>query len=162
MTQSISSGCVVGYHFTMKNAAGVVLGEATGGDISYYLHGAENIPPGLEKHMSGRTVGDTFETEVLPEEAFGERQEVEPMEVPRSGFGDADLEAGVQVVAETPDGNEVLLWICEVTDESVMLDPNHPLAGETLHFTVEVVSIRDATDEEKEHGHPHEGDHHHH
>jgi FKBP-type peptidyl-prolyl cis-trans isomerase SlyD len=161
MTQSITSGSVVGYHFTMKNAAGDLLGQATGEDVSFYLHGAENIPPGLEKQMDGRKVGESFETEVAPEEGFGERQEVEPMKVPRSGFGDAELEEGVQVVAETPDGNEIVLWICGVTKDEVMLDPNHPLAGETLHFAVEVVSVREATEEELEHGHPHMGGHHH-
>ena len=97
------------------------------------------------------------------EDGFGERQDVEPLSVPRASFPeDAEVEPGVQVVAETPDGDAVPLWVHDVNDERVLLDPNHPLAGEKLSFDIEVISVREATKEEIEHGHPHEGGEHDH
>jgi FKBP-type peptidyl-prolyl cis-trans isomerase SlyD len=162
MSSKIKSGSVVGYRFTMRDSQGEVVGEVSGEDVTHYLHGADNIPPGLEKALEGHGAGDSFSVQVNAEDAFGERQEVEPLAVPRASFpSDAPIETGAQVMAETPDGEVVALWVSEANDEHVLLDPNHPLAGEPLSFDLEVVSVRAATEEEIEHGHPHEGDHHH-
>ncbi len=163
MSKSIGSGSVVGYRFTMRDTAGEIVGQVSGDEVTHYLHGAENIPPGLEKAMTGRAEGDTFSVEVAAEGGFGERQEVEPLSVPRASFPeDTVIEPGAQVEAEAPSGEAVPLWVTDVNDERVLLDPNHPLAGEKLSFDIEVVSVREATKEELDHGHPHTGDDHDH
>ena len=163
MSNKIKTGSVVGYRFTMRDSEGEVVGEVSGEELTHYLHGADNIPPGLEKALEGRAAGDSFSVEVSAEDAFGERQEVEPLAVPRSSFPeDAPIEEGAQVMAETPNGEVVALWVAEANDKRVLLDPNHPLAGVNLSFDIEVVSVRAATQEEIDHGHPHMGDDHDH
>ena len=160
MKDAIGDGHVVGYRFTISGDEGEVLAVTEGEETAYYLHGHGTWPPGLEKHMKGKKPGDRFELELAPNEAFGERQSQPLVPVPRASFPDeAELCVGMHVAAETEDGDTVALWVAEVGDEQVMLDINHPLAGRRLQMKVEIVSIREATPEELEHGHPHEGDH---
>jgi FKBP-type peptidyl-prolyl cis-trans isomerase SlyD len=160
---AIADGSVVTIHYTLKNADGDVLDSSVGGEPMDYLHGAENIVPGLEKELAGRTVGDRVEATVAPAEGYGERSGPEPQPVPRSSFpDDADLEEGMQVFARGPDDQTFALWVVGVDEDSVVLDHNHPLAGETLHFDVEVKGVRPATEEEVQHGHPHGPNGHHH
>lgn len=155
MSTPIEEGKVVNIHYTLKNDEGEVLDSSSGGDPLAYLHGAENIVPGLERQLAGHAPGDKFEAVIPPTEGYGERSEIDPQQVPRSAFPDgADLQEGMQVVAQGPNG-KFPLWVVGVGDEHVLLDPNHPLAGVTLHFDIEVKDVRDATEEEKEHGHPH-------
>ena len=162
MTETIREGQVVGYRFTVRGDDGEVLAVTERDETAFYLHGHGTWPPGLEKHMSGKKPGDRFEAELGPDEAFGERQEQELVAVPRDSFpDDAELVVGMHVAAETDGGDTVSLWVAEVGDDEVKLDINHPLAGRTLRMEVEVVSSRDATEEELDHGHPHVGDHHH-
>ncbi len=158
----IEAGKVVFFHYTLTNDAGETIDSSRGGNPLPYLHGAGNIVPGLEKQLTGKAVGDKLQAAVAPEEGYGVRHG-HPMPVPRDQFPqDVDIQPGMQFFAQDPDGNQFPLWIAEVTDETVTVDPNHPLAGENLNFDVEIVSIRDASDEEKEHGHPHlPGMHHH-
>jgi len=160
MSDVIADGMVVGYRFEMARAdGGDVIANTAEGSVSYYLHGAENIPPGLEKALAGKKVGDKLAVEVAPEDAFGERDDVEPLAVPLDQIEQSeDVETGASVMVESPDGEVHMLFVAKVDDENMYLDPNHPLAGVTLKFDVEVLSLRDATDLEKEHGHPHEGD----
>jgi len=125
-----------------------------------YLHGAENIVPGLERKIQGCAVGQKLDVVLEPAEAYGERNG-SPLAVPKDAFpDDTDLAVGMHVVAQNPDGSMIPLWILEVGEDRVVVDPNHPLAGVTLHFSVEVKDIRDATKEEIEHGHPHGADGH--
>lgn len=160
---AIADGSVVTIHYTLKNADGDVLDSSVGGEPMDYLHGAENIVPGLEKELAGRTVGDRVEATVAPAEGYGERSGPEPQPVPRSSFpDDADLEEGMQVFARGPDDQTFALWVVGVDEDSVVLDHNHPLAGVTLHFDVEVKAVRPATEEEVQHGHPHGPNGHHH
>jgi FKBP-type peptidyl-prolyl cis-trans isomerase SlyD len=155
MSTEIAEGMVVSIHYTLKNDDGDVLDSSSGGEPLAYLHGAENIVPGLERQLTGRTTGDKFEAVVQPAEGYGERSEIDPQKVPRDAFPDgADLQEGMQVVAQGPSG-KFPLWVVGVGDDHVMLDPNHPLAGVTLHFEIEVQSVRDATEEEISHGHVH-------
>jgi FKBP-type peptidyl-prolyl cis-trans isomerase SlyD len=158
---TIADGKVVLFHYTLKNDAGETLDSSAGGEPMPYLHGASNIVPGLERQMSGKKAGDKFEAVVPPEEGYGVR-EGDAQPVPRSAFPpNVDIQAGMQFMATDDDGNQIPVWIAKVSDESVWVDPNHPLADVTLHFDVEVTGVRDATDEEKEHGHPHMPGHHH-
>ena len=164
MSDVIADGMVVGYRFEMARADdGVVIATTDEETGSFYLHGAENIPPGLEKALTGKKVGDKLEVVVAPEDAFGEKQEVEPLAVPLDQVEEAEgVEVGANVMVESPDGEVHMLFVSGVDDEHMYLDPNHPLAGVTLKFDVEILSLRAASEVEKEHGHPHEGDTAHH
>lgn len=160
---SIADGKVVTIHYTLTDDDGDVIDTSRDAEPLAYLQGAGNIVPGLESQMKGHAVGDKLQVVVAPIEAYGEREEMEAQRVPRSVFpADAQFEEGMPIAAEGPNGEITPLWITHLDDEAIYVDTNHPLAGVTLHFDVEVMEIRDATAEEKEHGHPHGPDGHHH
>jgi FKBP-type peptidyl-prolyl cis-trans isomerase SlyD len=158
---TIQNDSVVNFNYTLTNAAGDVLDKSQGEPL-VYLHGAHNIVPGLENAMLGKQIGDKFVVTVEPEEAYGEYQAEMVQEVPRNMFqGVDDIQTGMQFQAQTDDGVQVVT-VKDVTSEIVIVDANHPLAGQALTFDVEVVAIRAATAEELEHGHAHGiGGHHH-
>jgi FKBP-type peptidyl-prolyl cis-trans isomerase SlyD len=152
---TISAGKVVFFHYTLTDDGGETIDSSREGNPLPYLHGAGNIVPGLEKQLEGKALGTSFEAVVAPEEGYGARRG-EPMPVPRDQFPpDIELQTGMQFFGEDPDGNKFPLWIAAIQDGTVLVDPNHPLAGVTLHFAVEVMSIRAASEEEVAHGHPH-------
>jgi FKBP-type peptidyl-prolyl cis-trans isomerase SlyD len=154
--ETIAAGKVVALNYTLRDDAGALIDGSEAGDPLYYLHGAENLVPGLESALEGRRVGDKLSVTVLPEDAYGQPQGPGPQAVPRSAFPEgAELEEGMPFCVENEDGEEIDLWISSVEDDQVLVDVNHPLAGVTLCFDVEVLSIRDATVEEQVHGHPH-------
>ena len=151
----VTDGKVVILNYTLRNTAGEVLDASTKEEPFPYLHGAENIVPGLEQALTGKEVGASLEVEAQPKEGYGER-EGDPQPVPRSAFPpDAPIQEGMQFLASDGQGNHMPIWIVGTQGDQVLVDGNHPLAGEVLHFSVEIVGIRDATGEEKEHGHPH-------
>ena len=153
---SIEPGKVVFFHYTLTDAAGNVIDSSEGSEAMPYLHGADNIVPGLERQMLGRKVGDRFTAVVPPEEGYGVPEGPGPQAVSRDVFPeDAELEEGMQFHAEDDDGETFPLWIVSIEGDTIIVDANHPLAGVTLHFAVEVVDIRDASEEEIAHGHPH-------
>ncbi len=160
----IADGTVVTIHYTLASPDGDVIDSSDGVEPMDYLHGAENIVPGLEKQLTGKAVGDSIEAVVPPAEGYGDREGPEPQKVPLSEFpDDTELAEGLQIVAQAEDEEPFPLWVAEMGDDFVMLDHNHPLAGVTLHFSVKVEAIRAATEEEVAHGHPHgPGGHHHH
>lgn len=162
-TRVIRPGDVVALDFALTTAAGQLIEQSDAGDPLLYLHGAENILPGLEERLLGKAAGEAFDVLVPCAEAFGERMDVEAQAVPRGAFPeDAELEVGAGVEVEGPDG-ELMLWVTRVEEEEVFLDPNHPLAGEDLRFQGRILEIRAATEDELAHGHPHgpEGHDHH-
>jgi FKBP-type peptidyl-prolyl cis-trans isomerase SlyD len=155
MTESVAADKVVFFHYTLHNDEGELLDASGDGTPMPYLHGAQNIVPGLEKAMHDRKVGDSFEVKVSAAEGYGERVEGNAV-VPRSAFpAEVELEPGMSLLADGPDGQPVPLWITKVEGDEVTVDPNHPLAGVDLNFKVEIAEIRAATAEELEHGHPH-------
>ncbi|MDQ6994306.1 MAG: peptidylprolyl isomerase [Mariprofundaceae bacterium] len=154
---------VVLIDYTLKNAEGKVIDSSEGGAPLAYLHGSENIVAGLERELEGKKVGDNIKVVVTPEDGYGVHNEALIGAVPREMFeSDMDIEVGMTFQAETDQGVQ-MVSVVGLTDKEVTVDGNHPLAGETLHFDVTVSDIRDATEEELEHGHVHsEGcDHHH-
>lgn len=161
--QSIAAGKVVALNYTLRDAKGSFIDGSEEGDPLQYLHGADNIVPGLESALEGHKVGDKLSVEVKPEDGYGLREGPGPQSVPRDAFPvDAEIEEGMPFSVENEDGEEIDLWVVRVEDDQVFVDVNHPLAGVTLCFDVEVVSIRDSTAEERMHGHPHgPGSHHH-
>ncbi|PIE24938.1 MAG: peptidylprolyl isomerase [Planctomycetota bacterium] len=156
----VAAGKVVDIHYQLK-VAGEVLDSSEGAEPLSYLHGYQNIVPGLEKELTGKNIGDKLSVSVSPDEGYGERNPEAKQSVPRDQLPE-ELEPGMQLAARSEDGQELPCWIAEIGDSMVEIDFNHPLAGATLDFTVEIVAIRDAAPEEIEHGHvhgPHGHDH---
>jgi len=158
----IAQNSVVAFHYTLTNDAGEVLDSSEGREPLTYLHGAGNIIPGLEKELEGRAAGDKLNTTVTPAEGYGEKQEQLVQEVPRDAFqGVESIEPGMQFQAQTQ-GGPLMVTVTQVGGDTVTVDGNHPLAGQTLNFDVEIASVREASEEELEHGHVHgEGGHEH-
>ena len=158
MTQSqlnVANDHVVSFHYRLTNDSGELLDESGDSPLEY-LHGHGNIVPGLERALTGKSAGFTQQVVVAPEDGYGVWDERGIRNVPRGAFPpDAELEPGMEFVAQSSDGSHAMLRIKEVGDEAVVIDLNHPLAGVTLHFDVEVVGVRAGTEEELAHGHVH-------
>lgn len=117
-----------------------------------YLHGHNNLIPGLEKELEGKTAGDKFSITVSPEDAYGDYEDALVQRVPKEAFQGVDeLEVGMRFMAQT-EGGQMPVEITAVEDDEVVVDGNHMLAGQTLSFEVEVVAVRDAESEEIEMG----------
>lgn len=155
---------VVSIEYTLKNDAGEILDASDDASPLHYLHGHGNIVEGLEAALDGRSVGDSLNVSVTPERGYGVRDETLIFDVPRKNLPeDLDPEIGMQLGMTSDEGETVPVWIRSVSADSVCLDANHELAGETLHFAVKVLGIRASTPEELAHGHVHgAGGHHHH
>lgn len=155
MGQVVSKNKVVQVSYVLRDSNGNVIDSSSEGSPLEYLHGHGNIIPGLENELDGKGVGDQLVAVISPEEAYGVRNESLVEVVPREHFPpDQDIVVGMQFAAETPEG-EVRVTVAHVTDQTVTVDGNHPLAGIELHFDVKVLEIRDALKEEIEHGHSH-------
>ncbi|MGR2739002.1 peptidylprolyl isomerase [Halomonas sp. LR3S48] len=158
----IAQNSVVAFHYTLTNDAGEVLDSSEGRQPLTYLHGAGNIIPGLEKQLEGREAGEKLNVTVSPEEGYGEVQPQLVQEVPRDAFqGVEAVEPGMQFQAQTQ-GGPLMVTVTKVEGDTVTVDGNHPLAGQKLNFDVEISEVREASQEEIEHGHVHgEGGHQH-
>jgi FKBP-type peptidyl-prolyl cis-trans isomerase SlyD len=145
----ITKGKVVALRYTMSSA-GKLLDEVH--EPEEYVHGTGSIVPGLERTLTGKLSGDRFTVTLSAADGFGpKRQGAGPQGVPRATFPpEAELKVGMKFSAETPDGKPVTLYICKVDDDAVMVDTTHPYAGMRLRYEVEVMSVRDATPEEKQ------------
>jgi FKBP-type peptidyl-prolyl cis-trans isomerase SlyD len=158
----IGKNRVVTLNYTLRDEQGTVIDSSTGRAPLSYLHGKGNIIPGLEEALDGRAAGDKLEVTVAPERAYGPRDERLVQIVPRARFGEVEsLQPGMQVRASSPQGPRIVT-VVRVDPDFVTVDGNHPLAGRTLHFTVEIAEVRKASHEEVSHGHVHgPGGHHH-
>jgi FKBP-type peptidyl-prolyl cis-trans isomerase SlyD len=147
-------------NYTLKNDAGEVLDSSEGKDALTYLHGVGNIVPGLEAALEGKAAGDKVSVTLSPEQGYGQRDEKAVRNVPRRKLPEGKLEVGTRFRMQTTDGF-VIGTVLALRGDYVTVDANHPLAGQTLHFDVAVVEVRDATEEELSHGHVHgPGGHH--
>ena len=152
----IKEKSVVGINYVLKNPKGEELDKSEPGQPLTYLQGAQQIVAGLEKALDGLSVGDKKEVAVSPEEGYGELDPRLRVKTQRSFFPEGvELEIGMEFTADTGEGNHQSFTIKGFDGDDVQIDGNHPLAGETLHFSVEVESIREATKEELKHGHAH-------
>src|SRR5690606_15568016 len=121
-----------------------------------YLHGAGNIIPGLEKALLGKQTGDKLQVTVAPAEGYGEHDPQLIQQVPRRAFqGIKDVKPGMSFEAQGAGGAPMRVVVTHVAGDMVTVDGNHPLAGETLNFDVEITEVRAATAEEMSHGHVH-------
>lgn len=135
---------------------GVVVDQSTAEAPLDYLHGHNNLITGLEKELEGKVAGDKFSATVTPEEAYGEHNDALVQRVPSDVFqGVEEIEVGMRFLADTDQG-PIPVEITEVDGDEVVVDGNHMLAGQTLTFDVEVVAVREATEEEVQHGHVHQ------
>lgn len=155
---TVEDNKVITINYTLTNDQGETIDESNDGSFCY-LHGADNIIPGLEKELSGRAKGDKFKLVIQPEDAYGEYNTAITQVVERAMFGDEAVEVGMQFHAEADEGGMVMITISEINGDQITIDGNHPLAGVTLHYDVNVCDIRDATEEELSHGHVHSHDH---
>lgn len=149
---------VITINYTLKNADGEIIDQSNDGSFCY-LHGAQNIIPGLENALTGKTKDEKINIVIPPEEAYGEYNSAITQIVDRAMFGDEELEVGMQFQAQGEDGGLILITISAIDGDNITIDGNHPLAGVTLHYDVHVVDVRDATEEELSHGHVHSHGH---
>ena len=159
----IARNKVVSIHYTLRDEHGTVLDSSQGRAPLTYLHGKGNIIPGLEQALDGKAAGEKLDVSVAPDQAYGARDERLVQVLPRSRLPEGtQLAPGLQLRVEGRQGPR-LARVIKVERDFVTVDANHPLAGRTLHFSVEVAEVRKATHEEVSHGHVHgPGGHHHH
>jgi FKBP-type peptidyl-prolyl cis-trans isomerase SlyD len=163
----IDNNSVVSFHYRVATTEGEQVDKSETEPLTY-LHGKAQIVPGLEEALAGKQAGDKVKAQVPPEKAYGAHDPHLDLRVPVDAFpADARprLEPGFRFVAEHPEraGEHVQYTVHAREGEEVLISGNHPLAGQTLIFDVEVVEVRKATDEELAHGHAHgPGGHHHH
>lgn len=151
----ITDKLAVSIHYILTNGAGEELDNSRNEEPMTYLHGFGQIIPGLENALKGKKVSDKFKVTIAPEDAYGERSDDMLQTVPMDMFADADkVEVGMQFHADASNGVSVVT-VTNVADDEVTIDGNHPLAGETLTFDVEVMDIRPATEDELSHKHVH-------
>jgi len=158
----IAKNKVVGIHYTLTDAQGNTLDSSDGRDPLFYLHGNGNLIPGLERELENKQKEDDLKVTIQPEDAYGQRNEEMVYQIERSKFPDPkNVERGMTFTSHTEQG-DINLTVVKIDDDLITLDANHPLAGQELTFDVKVVDVRDASEEELDHGHVHEPGAHHH
>jgi FKBP-type peptidyl-prolyl cis-trans isomerase 2 len=141
MTQA-KPGDKVRLHYTGTLEDGTTFDSSAGRDPLEFTVGAGEIIPGLDREVEGMAVGETKQVDVAPGDAYGEHDPARQQTVPRDQIpGHIPTDVGTQLQLQTPDGQAVPVVVTEATDEEVTLDANHPLAGKTLKFDVELVEI---------------------
>jgi len=146
---------IVSFHYTLTNTQGEQIESSRGKDPMTYLHGAHNIIPGLEKAMTGKSAGEAFQVVIEPADGYGERKEANVQRIPAKHFKQANkLKPGEILGIQTKNG-PVQVTVLKVGRFNIDVDANHPLAGQTLIFDVEITAVRDASAEEIAHGHVH-------
>lgn len=159
--QLVADDVVVTMEYTVK-VDGEVVDSSDDHEPIEFLQGHSQVISGLEKQLYGMAVGDSKSFVVAPREGYGERDADAIADIPRSEFpDDIPLEPGVELQMEDEDGDVMNAVIVSAGDKTIRLDFNHPLAGKELHFSVQVIGLRQATAEELEHGHAHSEGHHH-
>ncbi len=152
----ISNGTVVGIDYSLHLGDGQVIDASAPGEPLTYLHGEGQIVPGLESALSGLDIGERKQVVIEPADGYGPHDPAGLQEVPRSAFPPSfEAKPGMELTAEGPRGEPVPFVVREVRPETILIDLNHPLAGKTLHFDVTVREVREATEEERAHGHAH-------
>jgi FKBP-type peptidyl-prolyl cis-trans isomerase SlyD len=155
---NITHNSVVSFHYTLRDEEGNTIDSSVGHDAFAYIQGGQMIVPGLEQQMEGKRVGDKFTAVVTPAMGYGEFNKDLLQRVPLDRFEGNKVEEGMQFQP----GDHGVFTVKEVSDGHALLDGNHPLAGVTLNFEVEITGVREATSDELSHGHVHgPGGHHH-
>jgi len=148
----IEKDIVVSVHYRLTDDNQQEIENSFGDIPMEYLHGHNTMIPGLEAALEGKQPGDQLKVSITPEDGYGPYNENLKQEVPAEAFAGLDAEAGMQFTADTDQG-PMPVTVIEVTEDTITVDGNHPFAGKTLHFEVEVVEVRGATPTELEQGH---------
>lgn len=160
----IAQNRVVQMHYKLTDEEGNTIDTSEGQEPLAYIQGIGNVIPGLEDALEGKAKGEKLQVTIAPEDGYGPRVDEMVQTVAKEGFKSdegEELVAGMQVQIETNNGPSIAM-VTKIEGEDVILDLNHPLAGVTLNFDIEVVDVRASTEEEIEHGHVHgPGGHHH-
>lgn len=158
----IAKDAVVTFDYILTDEAGELIDNSEDGPM-VYLHGQGQIVRGLEVALLGKKVGDRVQVNIPPEDGYGEASHDKPIQVSWQDLPPgAELEEGMPIYAQGPQGQEITLYVQQVGKEGVVLSIDHPLAGVTLCFDVTIREIRAATADELAHGHAHGPDGHHH
>ena len=146
--QTIGANKVITMQYSLTNARGIVVREARGKPVTY-LHGAGVLFPKLERELESHCIGDIVTARLLPEDAFGKRDVELLHQIPLDELPPGDsVEVGGRLIGKDENGNEITFAVTTIEDGIASLDGNHPLAGQSLVFEVEIQGIRDATAEE--------------
>ena len=144
----ITKNATVSIHYTLKNDDDVILDTSEGRDPLAFEYGVGQIIPGLEAALEGKVAGDSISVRIDPKDGYGEKNEAMIQTIPREHMPDGvELQVGMQLQAQTPDGQAQLVTIVGLTNTDVTLDGNHPLAGVALNFAVEVVDVSETSAE---------------
>jgi FKBP-type peptidyl-prolyl cis-trans isomerase SlyD len=158
----ISKNCVALFEYTLKDGKGKTLDSSGDNGPLAYIHGLGNIIPGLELKLEGKQKGDKLNVHVVPTEGYGMRDEALVQEVPRTQFPEPEeIQLGMSFQVDSEQGPFVVT-VTKLTDDSVTVDGNHPLAGVDLYFDINITEVRQATAEELAHRHVHGAGGHHH
>lgn len=145
---------VVKLHYSVMDKDNNAIDSSFDNEPLEFIVGSGFLIPGLEDALIDKQAGDTFTVEVAAKDGYGERHDGLMQAVPKSMFEGMDIEVGMQFRATTDEGEQTVV-IIDIQDEDVVVDGNHPLSGIDLTFDVEVLEVRDATEEELAHGHVH-------
>ncbi len=151
----ISRNTVAKLSFFITDEQGQVIDRTRTNEPVETLIGSETLVPGLEQALHGHEKGDEFTVTLNPKDAYGEYEEIKVQTVDKSMFGDFPIEVGSMFEADDSNGDRVIVIVKEIKDDKVILDGNHPYAGKTVTFNVVIEDVREATEEEKAHGHVH-------
>ena len=147
---------VVAIDYTIRDVDGSLVESTVGTKPFVYLHGYDQIVPGIESAIAGRDAGSSLDVALSPVEAYGERDPGAVITLPKRAFSLGDPpEVGDLYRARRPDGQPVIFTVLDVTPDAVVIDANHPLAGKTLHVHVQILSVRESTELERQHEHVH-------
>ncbi len=152
---------VITVDYTLKDNDGQILDESKNGEFAY-LQGASNIIPGLESALLDKKTGENISVSIEPKDGYGELEPNMVQVVPMDMFASAEqVTVGQQFHAQGEDGHDIMITVTKVEDDQVTIDGNHPLAGVQLNFDVKIIEVREATEQEMEHGHVHNHGHDH-
>ena len=151
----IANNTAVSINYVLKGDDGKTIDESSDGQFTFLI-GAQNIIPGLENALQGKAAGDLFEVSITPEDAYGVMDPAKIQTVPKTAFPEGvDIQVGAQFHGASPNGDPVVVTVSAIEGDDVVIDGNHALADQTLHFSVEVVEVREASEDEISHGHIH-------
>jgi len=159
----LKSNQVVTMNFTLKDDTGSILDSTEGNEPFSFISGGNQILPKLEEKVGEMLIGSKKDVVLKPEDGYGTYQEDAVRIVKRSEFPeDIEIGKGMSFLAKSPQGKDMQFLVKEINGDDITVDFNHPLAGKTLHFNLELLNLRDATQEELDHGHVHGAGGHHH
>jgi FKBP-type peptidyl-prolyl cis-trans isomerase SlyD len=162
MALLIGENSVVTVHYKLTDDDGKLIDSSEGNEPMAYLHGAGNIISGLEKALVGKSEGDSLTVRIEPADGYGEADPEGTKVIERAAFEGVDeIEVGMSFEAQAPDGSAQQIFVKKVEGDQVTIDINHPLAGIPLNFDVQIISVRESTEEERTHGHAHTPGHEH-